>query len=154
RGARIGDVRLHPVAYHAAGSVVTTRARPNEAQVLEWMTALSNWGRWGAGDQRGALNFINPRRVAAAGALIRTGEAISCSMPVSYEREPHSVTGRAGGKAAWKTAPMHFVFVAGDASRPGDTSMVHGNDAFLISPHGTLITHLDAPSHILFQGQM
>jgi len=118
------------------------------------MTELSNWGRWGQEDQRGTLNLIDAGCAAAAGALIRTGETVSCSMPVSYERELHSVTGRAGDRTAWKTAPMHFVFAAGDLSRPGDTKIVHGNDAFLISPHGTLVTHLDAPSHILFQGQM
>ena len=133
---------------------MTARTRPDEATVLGWLTELSNWGRWGAEDQRGTLNFIDARQVAAAGSLIQTGEAISCSMPIGYEREPHSVTGRGGSKFAWKTAPMQFVFVAGDASRPEDTAIVHGNDAFLISPHGTLITHLDAPSHILFRGRM
>ena len=28
---------------------------PSEAQVLEWMESLSNWGRWGKDDQLGAL---------------------------------------------------------------------------------------------------
>jgi kynurenine formamidase len=133
---------------------LTARVRPGETEVREWMTALSNWGRWGADDQLGTLNLVDAGRAAAAGALIRTGETVSCSIPISYDREPHSVTGRAGDRAAWKTAPMQFVLTAGDLSRPGDTSIVHGSDAFLMSPHGSLITHLDAPCHVLFQGQM
>jgi len=27
-------------------------------QVEEWMTELSNWGRWGKQDEKGALNLI------------------------------------------------------------------------------------------------
>lgn len=133
---------------------MTAGARPDEETVRGWLSTLSNWGRWGPEDERGTLNFLDADRAAAAGALIRAGHVVSCSMPITYQRAAHSVTGRAGDRAAFKTAPMHFVYAAGDASRPGDTSMVHGNDAFLISPHGSLVTHLDAPSHILFQGQM
>lgn len=32
-----------------------------------------NWGRWGADDQRGALNFITPATRVAAAALVREG---------------------------------------------------------------------------------
>ena len=39
---------------------MTTRTIPSEAQVLEWMTSLSNWGRWGDDDQKGCLNLITP----------------------------------------------------------------------------------------------
>ena len=35
---------------------------PSEAQVLEWMESLSNWGRWGEDDQLGALNLITPAK--------------------------------------------------------------------------------------------
>ena len=31
---------------------------PSEAQVLEWMTSLSNWGRWGEDDQKGCLKTL------------------------------------------------------------------------------------------------
>ncbi len=29
-----------------------------EAQIEEFFTSLSNWGKWGASDQLGALNYI------------------------------------------------------------------------------------------------
>src|SRR3954471_331218 len=42
---------------------------------------LSNWGRWGADDQRGTVNFITPEKVAAAGKLIRTGKVFDLGIP-------------------------------------------------------------------------
>ena len=44
---------------------------PTEAQVLDWMTSLSNWGRWGEGDQSGCLNLITPSKRTQAAALVR-----------------------------------------------------------------------------------
>ncbi len=35
---------------------------------------LSNWGRWGADDERGTTNLVTPERLVAAAALIRTGK--------------------------------------------------------------------------------
>ena len=34
-----------------------------------------NWGRWGANDEVGTLNFITPESIAAAARLIRRGKA-------------------------------------------------------------------------------
>ena len=34
------------------------RSIPTEEDVLGWMTALSNWGRWGPEDELGTLNLI------------------------------------------------------------------------------------------------
>jgi kynurenine formamidase len=43
---------------------------------------LSNWGRWGDGDERGTLNFITSDVIAAATTSIRTGETFELSIPV------------------------------------------------------------------------
>jgi hypothetical protein len=37
---------------------------PTEAEVLQYFTTLSNWGRWGADDQLGTLNLITPELVS------------------------------------------------------------------------------------------
>lgn len=34
---------------------------------------LSNWGRWGANDERGTANFITPAVIAQAGAEMKLG---------------------------------------------------------------------------------
>src|SRR5689334_6634569 len=38
---------------------------------------LSNWGRWGAADQMGALNLITPAKRKQAVALVQEGRPIS-----------------------------------------------------------------------------
>jgi kynurenine formamidase len=43
----------------------------------------NNWGRWGPDDQRGTANFITPDKVTAAAGLIRTGQTISCAVPLA-----------------------------------------------------------------------
>jgi hypothetical protein len=61
---------------------------PAEAQVLEWMTSLSNWGRWGNDDQKGCLNLITPEKRKQAAALVRDGVAVSCARPITTEITP------------------------------------------------------------------
>ena len=38
----------------------------SKAQFEKWMTELSNWGRWGKDDERGALNLITGDSVLSA----------------------------------------------------------------------------------------
>jgi hypothetical protein len=54
---------------------------PSEEQVVEWITSLSNWGRWGEEDQAGCLNLITPEKRRQAAALIRDGTTVSCARP-------------------------------------------------------------------------
>ena len=49
---------------------MTTRQIPTEAQVIEWIDTLSNWGRWGDDDQLGTVNLITD---AQAGPGRRAG---------------------------------------------------------------------------------
>ena len=58
------------------------------AQAEEWMTTLSNWGKWGPDDQLGALNYITPQKRVQAAALVRTGTVVSLERPVTL-RERH-----------------------------------------------------------------
>jgi len=46
---------------------------------------VSTWGRWGEGDQRGALNELTPERVAAAARLVRDGVTVSLSLPLNTQ---------------------------------------------------------------------
>ena len=34
---------------------------------------MGNWGRWGEGDERGALNLVTPAKTVEATSLVRTG---------------------------------------------------------------------------------
>jgi kynurenine formamidase len=41
------------------------------------------WGRWGEGDQRGALNWIDAAKVRAAAGLVKRGEVFNLAQPLS-----------------------------------------------------------------------
>ena len=42
---------------------------------------LKNWGRWGANDEIGTLNFTQPEDVIAAARLVQNGKIFSLSLP-------------------------------------------------------------------------
>ena len=73
--------------------------------VREWGRRYSNWGRWGADDELGALNFITPERVLAATALPRRGQVISCGLDFDH-RGPQSGSGG-------RHNPIHFMLQDG-----------------------------------------
>ena len=43
---------------------------------------VSNWGRWGADDERGTLNYITPETVQAGAGCVRTGKMFELSLPL------------------------------------------------------------------------
>ena len=43
----------------------------------------SNWGRWGADDERGTLNLITPEKRLQAAALVAEGVTVSVAHPVN-----------------------------------------------------------------------
>ena len=50
-----------------------SRSIPDEAQVLQWVDSLKNWGRWGPEDQLGCLNLIGPEQRKRAVGLVTDG---------------------------------------------------------------------------------
>src|SRR5438552_19167705 len=114
-----------------------------EAQVREFFTTLSNWGKWGPNDQFGALNYITPAKRAQAAALVREGVSVSMSLPLATQPSPDNPT------------PVTHLMIQTGA--PGETEMVplpYSADYFAISPHGIANTHLDALCHVFHQGKM
>ena len=105
---------------------------------------LSNWGRWGDDDQRGALNFITPDVSAAAAALVQEGVTVSAALELA--KTP----------AADNPTPVaHFMTGAGDVADQGRLRGLEATgDYFAIAPHGMANTHIDALCHILDQGKM
>ena len=54
---------------------------PLTADLEQLAARVSNWGRWGADDQRGTLNLITPEVVRRGVAAARTGRAFSLAIP-------------------------------------------------------------------------
>ena len=55
----------------------SSRRDLKKADIDRMMKTLSNWGRWGARDQLGALNLITPAKRKEAAALVRDGVSVS-----------------------------------------------------------------------------
>jgi kynurenine formamidase len=112
---------------------MATRLRPEEVKAL--YDKVSNWGRWGNEDQRGALNFITPEKRAAAARLAKSGEIVSLSLPLSKETGPEN-----------PQPVQHMMLHVG--------APVASLDYFAIAPHGMAFTHLDALCHVFRDGKM
>ncbi|MCZ4548616.1 cyclase family protein [Gordonia rubripertincta] len=110
---------------------------------------FGNWGRWGAGDERGAANAITPELVRNSCGSVRDGEVLSLALPIEGAT---SGSGRSKiPHLAGRPLPQHFMSVDGGdyaaGSRQIKGEMSVADDALIVSPHGTT-THVDALSHM------
>jgi len=111
------------------------------AEIAELLEKVSNWGRWGPDDQRGALNYISNDKRAAAARLVRTGEAVSLAVPLPTQPSRDN-----------PTPVRHLMLRSGQIGHPlGSWGCA---DYFAIEPHGLATTHLDALCHHFYRGKM
>jgi kynurenine formamidase len=107
--------------------------------------AKEAWGRWGEGDERGAINRIDSATVKGAARLVREGRVISLAQPLSSatplpeHRAPMMhLMGRDGGD-----------YAAG-GKRPGGFQFAE--DTVLLPAH--FATHIDALCHAWYDDQL
>ena len=116
--------------------------RVTETRAAELFEQSKRWGRWGADDQRGALNLLTPDRVAHATALVVSGEIVSCGreLPVA--------------PAADNPNPaLHHMVAAGDIAVRG-SGLQASADFFGVAFHGMAVSHIDALCHVFVDGFM
>ena len=95
-----------------------------EAQYEQWKAELSNWGRWGADDEIGALNLVTPAKRLEAVALVEDG------FTVSLAGDANTVE-------------------AVDNRYPYEHEMIGiSSDRIAVRYHGISHTHLDALAHV------
>jgi kynurenine formamidase len=100
---------------------------------------VSNWGRWGEDDERGALNRITPEATLRGMASVRTGTAVSLGLPLRSGQGPG---------ADRRPALQHFmVRDGGDYAAGLDERGFGFADDTLVLPTGAT-THLDALAHV------
>jgi kynurenine formamidase len=120
---------------------------PSEQDVLKMLDTLSNWGRWGADDQLGTLNFITPEARKRAATLVQDGVPVSCSRPISTE-----IT------ADTTVQPLRFMVDSGegrDSDTPERLLQRRGAAEFIgMVFHGYTITHVDTPAHYFWNGRL
>jgi hypothetical protein len=111
------------------------------AEVVKLFDKISNWGRWGKDDERGALNFITNDKRAAAAGLVRIGEIVSLGLPLAKTAAIDNPT------------PVTHLMTQAGFDGPKDSGFSTA-DYFAIHPHGYSNTHLDALCHIIWQGKL
>jgi kynurenine formamidase len=119
------------IAGLATGHLSSQPAPKREVSAAEyegWKKSLSNWGRWGANDEIGALNLVTAAKRKEAAALVRDGVSVSLASDADTE------------KAVDNPTPYEI-------ERLGI-----GNDKISVRYHGITHTHLDSLAHINDKG--
>ena len=136
RARMMTTTRLFAVT--AALAAVATTVLPGQdgrpqtvtpADIDGWKQELSNWGRWGADDQHGALNLITRAKRRQAAALVQEGFSVSLARRADYEANPDTELGIPG------TGPY-----VRNMARPT-------LDWFELRYHGFAHTHIDSLAH-------
>jgi kynurenine formamidase len=96
---------------------------------------VSNWGRWGPGDELGTVNLIDRDSVRRGSEAVRSGEAFSLALPVSPDFPQAPGSSRPNAR--------HKMIGLGET---------YSDDAVEMALHGS--THWDALSHIFDKGRM
>lgn len=102
------------------------------------MTELSNWGRWGKNDQIGSVNLITPAKRKEAAALVIEGVSVSLARNAETQ------------KALDNSSPFIHKMLSTGAHPSGQFVL----DEYSVSYHGYAHTHMDALSHMAWQGKM
>ena len=102
---------------------------------------VSNWGTWGANDERGALNYLTPELVASAAGLVRTGRTVSLSRSLNTEREP----------ANPEPADHRMTMLGGQEHPEG---LAFAKDYIGVDYHNDSHSHLDALCHVSYDGSL
>ena len=122
----------------AAEATAQEKHKMAMADVERQITELSNWGRWGEDDQRGAINLITPEKRVAAAKLVKLGICVSMARLAEEKRALDN--------------PEPFVqnmFLIGrDVGNPFTA------DSYSVSYHGYAHTHMDALCHLFHRGQL
>jgi kynurenine formamidase len=112
------------------------------AEFATLFESVQSWGRWGTRDERGALNRLTADRVAGAARLVRSGIAVSLSLPLNTSRGPGCPT------------PADFHMTQSHDADVGLGSMGFAKDYVGVDYHSDGHTHIDALCHVAYEGRL
>jgi len=105
---------------------------------------VTNWGRWGADDERGTINFITPDVVRRAAACVRRGEVFSLGLTFGAEGPQIGQGGRVN--------PLH-IMTATEARLGADPDAPRYSDDVVVMPL-QCATQWDSLAHVFYGGQL
>ena len=116
---------------------------PLDAEQAALAARVSNWGRWGADDQRGTLNLIDAAAVKRGAAAVKRGVSFSLSIPMDGGGPQ---TGRVLGRKNPTLTMLQVSFAFSGDSRDFATS----DDEVVTGTQSA--THWDALAHAGYDG--
>ena len=122
-----------------------TSGRPSQDDLLRWLEKdLSNWGRWGADDEKGTLNHLSAEATKAALSLVEDGATVSCARNISYQPAPDV-----------PRPPHYFMVRTGFDHKAGEPPERQvAMDYFGLIFHGHTVTHIDSLAHFFWNDRM
>ena len=107
---------------------------------------VGNWGRWGADDERGTLNLLDPATVLGAVGACRTGKVYPLGLPQQRYGVP---------VYPYRGAPQRLTLTSqtdeGMNAAYGCAPGVGANEDVLVLPSHS-VTHMDALCHVFADG--
>ena len=96
---------------------------------------------WGAGDRRGALGHLTAERVAAAAGEVRLGRTVTLAAPLASSGPDNPEPGA-----------RHMKRLPGEPSDVPGVSFAA--DQLVMNVHGDVDSHIDALSHVSYEGTL
>src|SRR6516165_7281522 len=112
-----------------------------EAEFQRLYDRLRAQPSWGPADRRGALNYLTPATTLAAVGEVKLGRSVSLACPIEYR-----VT------ADNPEPARHKMTQTGD-NAAGD-GLSFAMDQIGMNVHGNADTHIDALSHVIYDGRL
>ena len=111
------------------------------AFIRNFIATKSNWGRWGDDDELGTLNLIDAQAGMRGANAVTRGVRLSCGRTLSPKQSPDN-----------PNPVLHHMTHSGESS-PSE-GMSSASDWLGLEFHGYAMSHLDAPSHMFWDGVM
>lgn len=114
-------------------------------RVREIAEKVSNWGRWGAGDERGTLNLITPEVVQRASACVRRGDVFSLGLTLGPE-------GPQSGTVIGRFNPQHYMTAIGALIGDDPRGFCYSDDVLTMPLQ--CATQWDSLAHVHYDGKL
>jgi kynurenine formamidase len=121
---------------------VQAEADVTAAEFKALFDSVRSWGRWGADDERGALNLLSADRVAAAAGLVRSGLTVSLSLPLGTTRAPD------------RPVAAEFRMTQRNDTDVRVWPVGFAKDFVGVDYHSDGHTHIDALCHVAYEGAL
>jgi kynurenine formamidase len=130
------------------------RTLPTESEIRSWFDEFSNWGRWGEDDLLGTLNLISAAKRREAAELVTAGRSVSCAWDIRMDASEQSYGEHTAAQRWMHGTGLDLAAEPTTGPRTLDGSFAVASEMVSLIFHGRTMTHLDALSHVFWEGRM